>query len=108
MLRLLPLLFTLCCLLPLLAVFGALAAFAIINWMSMCDKLVNEWAKREGLRLMQCKAQRIGSPWMLSSSARRIYRVTAERPGGDVASAWVRCGSAIAGPLNPTIEVRWN
>jgi hypothetical protein len=107
-LKLIPFLFMFFCACPLLAIFGLLAVASVMRWASMGDKILKDWAQREGLRLIHCKPQRIGSPWMVSSSAPRIYRITAEKPGGEVASAWVRCGSAFMGTLNPTIEVKWD
>jgi hypothetical protein len=107
MLRVLPVFFALCAL-PILLIFSALAALSLKNWMVRSDKIVEDWAKREGYRLAYCKARRIGSPWLLSSSAQRVYRIAIEGPDRKIMSAWVRCGSPFAGPLNEQIEVRWD
>jgi hypothetical protein len=84
--------------------FIILANWSMKNWKNGHDKIVDNWAAREGYRLVK-KEPRMISPWIPFPSAQRVYRVVLEDMEGRILDAWVRTGGVILGQGSQKIEI---
>ena len=98
-------------LLPVFA-FAAVAAFVglMIWWhFSRSDSLLQQWAQRNGYRLVRREYRSFfkGPFFWTTSRGQTVYYVTVEDAEGNRRSGWVRCGGWFLGLLSDNVEVRW-
>ena len=86
--------------------FLLLANWGLKSWRDGHDKIVENWAIKEGYRLVK-REPRIISPLIPYPPAQRVYRVVLEDFGGRTSDAWVRTGGPVLGQGSQKIEIRW-
>lgn len=74
--------------------------------------LIQQWAAKQGLRLIECDERRIarGPYFWTTLIGQAVYRIVVEFPDRHIASGWVRCGSWawFLGVFSYEAEVRWD
>ncbi len=99
-------------LLHVLAVFFVLGLVVlVIYWhYSRSNTLLEEWARRHGLRIISSEYRYFfrGPFFWTPSKGQTVYRVTVADDQGHERRGWVRCGGWFLGLLSDKVEVRWD
>ncbi len=81
-----------------------------ITWhFSRSNSLLQQWARRNGLRIIQQEYRHFfrGPFFWTTSKGQTVYYVTVEDQQGNRRRGWVRCGGWFLGLLSDHVEARW-
>lgn len=89
--------------------FVIVAVFAVVWHYSRGSSLLEQWARRNGYRILsQDYCHFFKGPFFWTSTKDQVvYYVTVEDEEGRQRNGWVRCGGYFLGLLSDNVEVRW-
>ncbi len=98
--------------LPALAVLAVVALVGLsIYWtLARSQALLDRWAEREGLRLLEVQRAWFwrGPFWLRSNQGHQVFRIRAEDDQGRTRRGYVRVGGWFAGILSDQVTVQWD
>jgi hypothetical protein len=84
-------------------------AWAILWTYSRGPNLLEDWAQRNGFRLVSYQYQWFHKgPFWLASKDTKVYRITVVDPVGKFHTGWALCGNRLFGLWSNSVEVKWD
>ncbi|MEK7953320.1 hypothetical protein [Luteolibacter soli] len=72
------------------------------------EKLLGEWATKEGCEIIESQRSFFDKGPFMSISRAVVYRVKVSSPDGKIRSGWVRCGGWFFGTSSDDTAVIWD
>ena len=96
---------------PLVVIlFVVLGIASLIFHFSRAKTMLERWAARNGLRLLEREARILArGPFFLSTATgQEVFRILVQDQQGQVRRGYVRCGGFLFGMLSDRVDVRWD
>jgi hypothetical protein len=87
---------------------GILGVASFVYTTLQAERLLGEWAAKEGCELIESKRSFLETGPFMPGSKGVVYRVKVRYPEGKIRSGWARCGGYLSGPMFDNTYVIWD